>query len=343
MKIRLGLITLLLITLAVLLMRNDERILNALFAAVNPLKQQYVLFTERLGTESQNYLFQKETIDRLRKENMALRKRILTQKAQIEAFRTVYDALPQLKRYAPTNGIVPVHTISYVKLNTLSEVVLSKPEGLKEGEMYGLLDNDTVAGVATVKHGQLYGYLLSDNRCRFAVYLGDAHAPGIAEGAGENRMIIKFIPKWYAIHPGDAVITSGLDRIFFPSLPVGTVLSVETRSAYKVATVRTFADIYHPKIFFLIKQSNILPALQTLTPNVTSSSTHNAVHASQTDRSTGSEVNTTDETRPAKEEKAILQTRDDVVEPEEPTENRPKKKRKIRRKRHTQPDALDLF
>jgi rod shape-determining protein MreC len=345
MKTRIAVIVVLLMTLAILLMRNDERILNTLLAVINPLKQQYVVFTEKLENESRSYLFQKETIDRLRKENLRLQKELLKQTHYHKQIEEVRKILPSLKTYDPED-VVPVHTISYVKLNAFSQILLTRPKGLETDRIYGLLEEGSVAGIAMLQHGQLYGYLVSDERCRFAVYIGDEHAPGIAEGAGKDRMIVKFVPKWYDIKPGDAVITSGLDRIFYSSLPVGTVISVRTESAYKVATVKTLVDVYHPKIFFLIKnaEKNILdnfdgsykPVADTNESNMTQTVT---LETARTENSASS-LSVQNE----KENETILQTRDDIVQPSAPVEEKPKKKRKPRRiKRRLESTPLDLF
>ncbi|HIP28996.1 MAG TPA: rod shape-determining protein MreC, partial [Sulfurovum sp.] len=111
------------------------------------------------------------------------------------------------------------------------------------------------AGIAELHNNQLYGYLTSDEKCRFSVFIGEEHAPGIAIGASTNKMFIKFIPKWYKIKEGDKVRTSGLDDIFFANIPVGVVTKVELQSSYKVAYIQTYSDIYHPKTFFLVNDA----------------------------------------------------------------------------------------
>jgi len=140
-------------------------------------------------------------------------------------------------------------------LNSVSQIILTKPKALLENKLYGLIQGTVVAGTAQVRNNQLYGYLTSDNKCRFSVFVGKEKAPGIAIGLEKNKMIIKFIPKWHKIQTGDKVITSGLDNIFFADLPVGIVTKVEVQSSYKVAYIKTYSDILHPKTFFLINDT----------------------------------------------------------------------------------------
>ncbi len=251
MKTRIIIIIILLAILAGLLTKNDERIMDVLLGAINPIKQKYKNFTQNIEDKSHSYIFQKESIEKLSRENRILRKRLLEQTHYIKQVKDIYEVLPQLKRL-PVHNISITETISYVKLNSFTQVILTKPKDVHEGKLYGLIQGTVAAGVAMVKNNQLYGYLTSDEKCRFSVFIGKSYAPGIAIGMSKNEMVVKFIPKWHKIKAGDKVITSGLDNIFFANVPVGIVTKVEVQSAYKVAYIQTYSDVFHPKTFFLI-------------------------------------------------------------------------------------------
>jgi len=251
MKTRIIVIVILLLTLTVLLSRNNERITNMFLGAINPIKQSYKNFTQNIEDKSHSYIFQKESIEKLSSENRILRKRLLSQMHYIEEVKNIYNILPELNRL-PVSVISIVETISYVKLNSFSQIILTKPNNLKENKLYGIIQNSVVAGIAKVKNNQLYGYLTSDKKCRFSVFIGDKKAPGIAIGRRASEMIIKFIPKWHNVQIGDKVYTSGLDNIFFTDIPVGVVDKVEVQSSYTVAYIKTYSDVFHPKTFFLI-------------------------------------------------------------------------------------------
>ena len=267
MKTRLVIIAILLLMLTVLLSRNDARISDTLLGISNPIKQSYQNFTHDLEDKSHSYIFQKESIEKLSKENRILRKRLLEQIHYIEQVKNIYEVLPDLSRL-PVPNISIVETISYVKLNSFSQIILTKTKGLEENKLYGLIQGRVVAGIASVQSNQLYGYLTSDKKCRFSVFIGESKAPGIALGSTQNEMIIKFIPKWYKIKEGDTVVTSGLDAIFFADVPVGVVTKIEVRSSYTVAHIKTYSDIFHPKTFFLIND-----ARATLAENFDSNNT----------------------------------------------------------------------
>ena len=94
MKTRLIIIAILLMMLTVLLSRNDARITDTLLAAINPIKQNYKNFTQNLEDKSHSYIFQKESIQKLSRENRILRKRLLEQMHYIKQVKDVYDILP---------------------------------------------------------------------------------------------------------------------------------------------------------------------------------------------------------------------------------------------------------
>jgi len=371
MKTRLVIIVILLLILSVLLTRNDDRIADTLLNTINPVKQRYKEFTQGIEDKGQSYIFQKESIEKLSHENRILRKRLLEQMHYIEQVQNIYDILPDLSRL-PVHNIAIAETISYVKLNSFSQITLTKPKGIKKNKLYGLIQGTVVAGVANVRGNQLFGYLTSDDKCRFSVFVGKKKAPGIAIGVEKNRMIIKFIPKWHNVQVGDKVVTSGLDKIFFRNIPVGIVTKVEVQSAYTVAYIRTYNNILHPKTFFVVTDPKA-----SLAENFDANNTkfilncpkcpdvaHNTLpYADSNETNRTGESNTTtlmtpDTVTPDFNQTVpiissiptrIDQTLEDVVEPEVPEEDplmkkkTQAKKKKIYKKHKSTPKSLDLF
>jgi rod shape-determining protein MreC len=263
MKSRILVIILVLLFLTIIATRKDERIADALLSVVNPIKQIYTNITQEVEDKSQSYLYQKKHIQRLNKENKLLREHLLEQKHYIQQVKDLYKKIPSLERM-PHNSIELVQTISYVKLNSFSQIILTKPEDLEseEGILYGLIQGNVVAGVAEIKNNNLYGSFTSNSKCRFSVFVGKENTPGVAIGLNTNKMVVKFIPKWSEIKKGDEVITSGIDNIFFANIPVGVVERVDVLSSYKVAYIKSYADILHPDYFYLITDAS-----STLTSN----------------------------------------------------------------------------
>lgn len=353
MKTRLLIIAILLLILTVLLSRNDERILDTLLGIINPIKQNYQNFTQNLEDKSQSYIFQKESIEKLSKENRVLRKRLLEQLHYIDQVKNIYDVLPKLS-HLPVPNISIVETISYVKLNSFSQIMLTKPKGLENGRLYGLMQGYVVAGTARIQNNQLYGYLTSDQKCRFSVFIGKNKAPGIALGMGENEMLVKFIPKWHKLNVGDKVITSGLDDIFFANIPVGVVTKIEVQSSYTVAYIKTYSDLFHPETFFLINDAKVTLAegfdsndtkLVSIMPAPASQMEQNA---SSTEQAFIEKDSNQSAVSVSSIPSRIDQTQEDVIEPESPAEiaEEPKKiKNNTVKRTLPKPDSssFDLF
>ena len=253
MKSRVLFILLLVVALFILVTRSNHTVQDTILNVISPIKQTYKNLTQSVKDRGKSYLFQKDTIQKLTKENKILRKYLLDQTHYLGQVAGLYKALPSLAKL-PRHSMELVDTISYVRLNSFNEVQLARSgkTSLKPDHLYGLIQNDVVGGTAVLRGEHLYGYLTSNPRCRFGVFLGPKRAPGIAEGLDKNTMIVKFIPKWSKINVGDKVETSGLDGIFFANVPVGVVKEVKIEDSYKTAYVTTYSDTLHPDYFFLI-------------------------------------------------------------------------------------------
>lgn len=258
MKTKNLVIILFLLFVATIVTKNDGKLIDILLSLVNPIKQTYTNVTRDIEDKSQSYVYQKESIERLTKENKFLRKRLLEQKHYIQQVKDLYTRIPSLERI-PRRSVEIVQTISYVKLNSFSQVILTKPDTLIDSNktLYGLVQDDVVAGVAQIRNNNLYGSLISNDNCRFSVFVGKDRAAGIAMGINANKMYVKFIPKWSNIKVGDQVVTSGLDTIFFANIPVGVVQSIEIENSYKVAYIKGYANVLKPDYFFLIRDPSV--------------------------------------------------------------------------------------
>lgn len=146
-----------------------------------------------------------------------------------------------------------VKAISYVQLSDYNRVWLSFSSNLSSSRNRGLIYQGYTAGIAVVKDGRLMALLQGDEQCTFSVYVGKGKVPGIAQGKND-KIIVKFIPKWEKINIGDEVLTSGLDEIFFVGVPVGKVVNVLSEDMYQSAEVEVFARISIPSYLYLIER-----------------------------------------------------------------------------------------
>ncbi len=270
MKSRIVFLLVLVLVLFILITRSNHTIQDTILHFITPIKQDYKSLTRSVKDRGQSYIFQKENIQRLTKDNKVLRKYLLEQTHYLQQVSKLYQKIPSLEKL-PHRSIELVNTVSYIRLNSFNEIMLTRPgkAKLKEGKLYGLIQGDVVGGTAVLRGDHLYGYLSSNARCRFGVFIGKNRSPGIAEGVDSNTMVIKFIPKWAKVEVGTKVETSGLDGIFFANVPVGTVKDVKIENSYKTAYVKTYNDTLHPEYYFLITDP---------TPYLTASYDNNTTH-----------------------------------------------------------------
>jgi len=240
------------ISLIIFLFNKEEKFQNNFALLTLPIKTSYLELSNSIKNAKEKYLNQAQSIEKVKEENLLLRKYLYQQKINLIKL----EQLSQYneKRFNNFDNILRVQTISYIKLNDFSQLYLTKSEELEEEKIYGLIQKNVVAGIALKSNDTLKGILLSNPICQFSTFIGDKKTPGIAKGIDSQNIEVNFIPKWSKIKVGDKVITSGLDNIFLPQIPVGIVTNILTNSTYKTAIVKTYADTLHPSFFYLVKE-----------------------------------------------------------------------------------------
>jgi len=244
------------ITFAILvsfsLFQKEEKFQESISVVTLPIKEWYLGITNSIDNSIDKYLFQSTSIQRLKKENLLLRKYLYDQKITINKLEQYSRS--KVEKYDTNKNILQVQTISYKKINDFSKVYLTNSDELNKDKIYGLIQKNVAAGIAIKKGNRLEGILLSNEKCQFSTFIGEKNMPGIAKGIDERSMEINFIPKWSKIVIGDKVVTSGLDNIFIADVPVGIVSKILTRSTYKTAIIKTHANILRPDYFYLVKK-----------------------------------------------------------------------------------------
>jgi rod shape-determining protein MreC len=62
-------------------------------------------------------------------------------------------------------------------------------------------------------------------------------------GTGEPMLTLKYVPADDVVNVGDKVVTNGMDKIFPPDIPVGTVIDVKPGNPFKTVRVRPAAKL----------------------------------------------------------------------------------------------------
>ncbi len=252
MKINRFILFIFLVFLIIFLLKKEEKFQKKFASITLPIKKTYLEITNSIKGSINEHSNQVQTIQKLEDENVLLRKYLYQQKIDLITFKQLHHY--NEKKFNNFENILRVQTISYQKLNDFSQIYLTQAEKLSEDKVYGLIQKNVVAGIAIKRDNMLKGLLLSNPTCQFSTFIGKKKTPGIAKGIDAETIEVRFIPKWSKIKVGDKVITSGLDNIFLAEIPVGTVTNILTKSTYKTAIVKTYADTLHPSFFYLVKK-----------------------------------------------------------------------------------------
>jgi rod shape-determining protein MreC len=88
-----------------------------------------------------------------------------------------------------------------------------------------------------------------------AVCTPDGGVHGLAEGAGPNRLAVRYIPRSAEILRGTELVTSGADGVYPPGLPVGRVAWVrESDDPFLTVTATPSARLANLRIVLLLPQ-----------------------------------------------------------------------------------------
>jgi rod shape-determining protein MreC len=219
-------------------------------SALNSLKSSYHDSVTFMDNTIDKHFFQASEIQRLKEKLLVYEKgHILMVQLSKEANDLFIENNSSLKI---NPNVELVRVLSYEKFGDFNRLWLDTKE-FNASKIYGLTHQDIVAGIAVEYKGRVLALLNKDFKSSYAVYIGEEFAPGIAHGNNTENILVKFIPTWIKIHPGDEVITSGLDEIFFKGLKVGRVLSVSSSGGFQSALVEPYYKENVPNYFHMIR------------------------------------------------------------------------------------------
>lgn len=150
----------------------------------------------------------------------------------------------------------PARANSYVALADSKKLWLNVSSNILENyskmgnyrKIFGLVYNNSVAGIAVYENGRLVAYLNGEEHCNYSVRIGETGATGIVKYDIDGTFIVDYIPSYFQIQKGDLITTSGLDGIFFAGIQVGTIDEIQYRQGYKVAKISPFSK--EPELYY---------------------------------------------------------------------------------------------
>jgi len=220
--------------------RYTEGLRSVLALAVYPL-QTLATLPAALGERIGDYFASQA---QLREENAELRARILATSQAAQRFEAAQAEVGQLRRLIGASDRLPVKSIPaeilYNGRDPYSrKVVIDK--GTQSGVRTGapVVDEAGVIGQVTRAHALAAEItLLTDKDQAIPVQVVRNGLRAVAFGAGSSGMLeLRFMASNAEIQDGDKLVTSGIDGIYPPGIPVATVARIERDAAYAFARI----------------------------------------------------------------------------------------------------------
>ena len=109
--------------------------------------------------------------------------------------------------------------------------------------------------------------LVIDSNCSVGVLLERTRREGVLRGDGTRNAQLYDIPSLADVHPGDQVLTAGIDGIYPKGIPVGTVVTAEKGpELFKNILVKPSVDFGSIEEVIIIHTRKIPSAVQGYTP-----------------------------------------------------------------------------
>jgi rod shape-determining protein MreC len=183
--------------------------------------------------------------DSLKREQGAL----LTQVAGLESLRDENATLREALKFTKRSAKAPVmaHVLASEPDSGLHAILIDKgtDDGLAVDQPVIIGDGILIGKVLKAEKATATVMLLTDTRSRVGASIQNSgRTQGIVQGKSGLSLEMGLIPQNEDIHPGDLVVTSGIEPLVPRGLVIGQVQDVSTqeRNPFKTATVVSPAD-----------------------------------------------------------------------------------------------------
>lgn len=183
------------------------------------------------------------TVHTLKTENEDLRKRqlatanLLLRQEHLDAENRRLRALLEMKERQPAEGRVA--EILYAARDPFSRrVIVDKgtQHGVEAGQ--AVIDELGVLGQVTRSYPMTSEItLLTDKDQAIPVEVQRSGLRAILAGAGAGAMELRFLSTNADVQPGDILVTSGLDAVYLPGLPVARVVKIDRDNSFAFARI----------------------------------------------------------------------------------------------------------
>ncbi len=269
------------VSLSILLLVADLRfhalewIRSAVATSVWPLQRVAWLPIDAAGDFGSYFV----RLSSLQKENAELRQHrleaanLLLRQRHLEDENQRLRALLDMRARQPVSG--QIAEIIYAARDPFSRrVIIDK--GLRHGIQAGraVVDEHGVIGQVTRSFPLTAEVsLLTDKQQAIPVQVRRNGLRSVLAGAGGGRMELRFLAANAEIQVGDILVTSGLDGIYLPGLPVAKVAKIDRDNVYSFARISCapLAGIEHHGLVLVLGPRTPLPPQpeDTATPSGT--------------------------------------------------------------------------
>jgi rod shape-determining protein MreC len=200
--------------------------LYAVGSVIRHLQNEYVAL-RALWTENQSL---RERIAMLESE----RNRLLEAEITNARLQQLLELKTHILRKSIAAKVISNSASSWFRTLTVDK---GRADGLRKG-MAAIAPQGVVGKVISVNDDTAKVMLLTDHNSGLDVITQRTRVRGIVAGSMDGNPIIKYIGRNADVHPGDRIITSGLDGIFPKGLLVGTIDDVREDGAGLFQEVR---------------------------------------------------------------------------------------------------------
>ena len=180
----------------------------------------------------------------LQAENARLAQEALTQAAQIQQLASLQSENEQLRKLLGTRDRLPSRTsyaeVLYAARDPFSrKIVIDKgsQQDVKAGQP--VIDGAGVVGQVTRVYPWLAEVTLVTDKGHLVPVLNTRNGlRGVLGGTGNDGALeLKFVPLNADYENGDQLVTSGIDGVYPPGLPVGQIVNIERNAAFLFARI----------------------------------------------------------------------------------------------------------
>lgn len=229
-----------------------DKLIAKNFTFINDIKLSYINTVIDISSSVEKYFNQITIIDELKKENAELKQykaMYLTTKKELNTINTF---LTVNQKNLSNPNIKQAKVLSYTHFSDFTKVWLDYEK--KDDNILGLISDDYAAGIVVKENNRAVALLNGNEKCSYAIFIGESKTPGIITGQKDGSILIKFIPMWSDIKVGDEVVTSGMDNIFVEGLKVGKITDIQIEPDMKTATIELYINVLKKKYFYVYKQ-----------------------------------------------------------------------------------------